>query len=59
MPRLIVVLAFTPLAFGAVEEWARALGQIGIWLVFAAWILKLIWTPAKPSMTSSKTSACG
>jgi O-antigen ligase len=42
---LIAVLVFTPLAFGAVEEWARALGQIAIWLVFAAWICKVIWTP--------------
>lgn len=43
---LLFVLAFTPLAFGAVEEWAQTIVQAGIFVVFAAWILKLTWSPA-------------
>jgi O-antigen ligase len=43
---LIFVLIFTPLAFGAVEEWAVAVAQLAIMLVCAAWILKITWGPA-------------
>ncbi len=43
---LISVLFFTPLAFGAVEEWSKAIAQIAIMLVFAVWLLKITWAPA-------------
>ncbi|NIM00955.1 MAG: hypothetical protein GTO30_20995, partial [Acidobacteria bacterium] len=46
---VVAALVFTPLAFGAVEEWARATGQITIWVLFAAWLCKLLWTPHNPS----------
>ncbi len=40
------LLVFTPLAFGAVEDWAKAIAQVTIMLVVAAWILGKIWSPA-------------
>jgi len=43
---LCFVLIFTPLAFGAVEEWAEAIAQLAIMLLFAAWVLKVTWSPA-------------
>ena len=43
---LLALLIFTPLAFGAVEEWAQAIAQFAIFVVFAAWVLKLTWSPA-------------
>jgi len=43
---LAFVLVFTPLAFGAVEEWAQGIGQIAIFVTFAAWVIKLTWGPA-------------
>jgi O-antigen ligase len=43
---LFFVLAFTPLAFGAVEEWSQVVAQFAILLIFAAWVLKLTWGPA-------------
>ncbi len=43
---LILLLVFTPLAFGAVEDWAQAIAQILIAVVFAAWVLKITWGPA-------------
>jgi O-antigen ligase len=52
---LVAVLVFTPLAFGSVEEWARAAGQIMIWTVTAAWLCKLIWTPHRPGRAASGT----
>jgi hypothetical protein len=43
---LVFVLVFTPLAFGAVEGWARAIGQLAILFVFSAWVLKITWGPS-------------
>lgn len=43
---LLFILVFTPLAFGAVEEWAQAVAQCAILVVFAAWALKVTWSPA-------------
>jgi len=43
---LIALLVFTPLAFGAVEEWAQAIAQLLAATVFAAWVLKVTWGPA-------------
>lgn len=40
---LIFVLFFTPLAFGAVEDWAKAIAQVAVLLVFSAWVVKLTW----------------
>lgn len=56
---LIAVLIFTPLAFGAVEEWARASGQILIWLLFAVWVCKVIWTPAQPGRRAETGTILG
>jgi len=47
---LIVLLIFTPLAFGSVEIWAQAIAQFLIVLVFAAWVLKVTWGPAPAIM---------
>ena len=49
---ILAVLVFTPLAFGAVEPWAKSTGQILILTVVTAWIVKLIWAPARLSMRS-------
>ena len=43
---LIALLVFTPLAFGAVEDWAQAIAQLLAATVFAAWVLKITWGPA-------------
>jgi O-antigen ligase len=43
---LIFLLAFTPLAFGSVDDWAQALAQFVVVVVFAAWVLKITWGPA-------------
>jgi O-antigen ligase len=41
---LFALLAFTPLAFGAVEGWAEAIAQLGVMLVATAWLLGRIWS---------------
>lgn len=51
---LLFVLVFTPLAFGSVEEWARSIAQAVVWIVLAAWVLKLTWGP-RPGHARSGT----
>lgn len=43
---LVLLLVFTPLAFGSVEDWAQAAAHFLITLVLAAWVLKVAWGPA-------------
>ncbi|MFQ5718249.1 MAG: O-antigen ligase family protein [Acidobacteriota bacterium] len=42
---LIFLVVFTPLAFGTVEVWSVSIAQFVVVLVFAAWVLKVVWGP--------------
>ena len=37
---IMLLVIFTPLAFGAVQAWSSAIMEIGAFLVFGAWFLK-------------------
>ncbi len=56
---IVALLVFPPLAFGAVEPWAKSIGQMIVVLVTTAWILKLIWTPPRPTLRSRKGMLLG
>lgn len=49
---IVALLIFPPLAFGAVEVWARSTGQILILTIVTAWVVKLIWSPPRVSIQS-------
>ena len=56
---IVVVLTFTPLAFGSVEPWAQSVGQAMIWTIFFAWLIKLAWTPELPKSRRPEKSYWG
>ena len=43
---LVLLIAFTPLAFGTVEAWAQALMEWGIWTLALIGLLVRAWSPA-------------
>src|SRR5688572_12822281 len=48
---LIALLVFTPLAFGTVQTWALSLMQSALVLLFALWLIRVIWSrpPSRPA----------
>jgi len=44
---VLILLAFTPLAFGAMEDWSRAVAQGLVLLIAGAWLLTRLLDPAR------------
>src|SRR4030043_2375445 len=43
---LILLIIFTPIAFGSVELWAFSLMELGILLIIVLWAIQLLLRPA-------------